>query len=103
MSFYRWQGKNLIIACHLQPRASRDEFAGLHGDSLKIRIKAPPVEGKANEYLVKFLAKQFGVAKRNITIISGELSREKRVSVEEPAKIPADLAILGFQDAGFSG
>ena len=88
MSFYSWQGKSLIINCHLQPRASKDEFAGLHGQSLKIRIKAPPVDGKANDYLMKFLAKQFGVSKRSITIISGELSREKRIKIDEPQRIP---------------
>ena len=88
MSFYSWQGKSLIINCHLQPRASKDEFVGLHGQSLKIRIKAPPVDGKANDYLIKFLAKQFGVSKRSITIISGELSREKRIKIDEPQRIP---------------
>lgn len=88
MSFYSWQGKSLIINCHLQPRASKDEFVGLHGQSLKIRIKAPPVDGKANDYLMKFLAKQFGVSKRSITIISGELSREKRIKIDEPQRIP---------------
>ncbi|WP_281645734.1 DUF167 family protein [Parendozoicomonas sp. Alg238-R29] len=94
MSFYRWQDKNLILSCHLQPRASKDEFSGLHGDSLKIRIKAPPVDGKANDYLIKFLAKQFGVSKRDISIISGELSREKRVSISEPEKVPERLCIV---------
>ena len=88
MSFYSWQGKSLIINCHLQPRASKDEFVGLHGQSLKIRIKAPPVDGKANDYLMKFLAKQFGVSKRSITIISGGLSREKRIKIDEPQRIP---------------
>ena len=88
MSFYSWQGKSLLINCHLQPRASKDEFAGLHGGSLKIRIKAPPIDGKANDYLMKFLAKQFGVSKRNITIIKGELSREKRIRIDQPKKIP---------------
>lgn len=93
MTFYRWQESDLLISCHLQPRASKDEFSGLHGESLKIRIKAPPVEGKANGYLVKFLAKQFGVSKRDVTIISGELSREKRVRITCPTKLPEDLNI----------
>ncbi len=93
MSFYRWQDKSLIIICHLQPRASKDEFAGLHGESVKIRIKAPPVDGKANAYLIGFLAKQFGVAKRDITILSGELSREKKVRIDHPDKIPKALNI----------
>ena len=93
MEFYRWQEGDLIIACHLQPRASRDEFSGLHGESLKIRIKAPPVDGKANDYLVKFLAKQFGVSKRDVTIIGGELSREKRVRIANPGILPERLGI----------
>ena len=93
MSFYRWQEDSLIIACHLQPRASKDEFCGPHGDSLKVRIKAPPVEGRANSYLVKFLAKQFGVSKRDVEIIGGELSREKRVRITGPEKLPQELKI----------
>ena len=94
MEFYRWHDGDLIIACHLQPRASRDEFSGLYGDSLKIRIKAPPVDGKANDYLMKFLAKQFGVSKREITLISGEFSREKRIRIAAPEKLPEGLGIL---------
>ncbi len=93
MSFYRWQGEELIIVCHLQPRASKDEFCGLHGDSLKVRIKAPPVEGKANSHLIKFMAKQFGVSKRDVAIISGELSREKRVRISSLGKLPEVLEI----------
>ncbi|MTI13519.1 DUF167 family protein, partial [Sansalvadorimonas verongulae] len=91
MTFYRWQEKDLILSCHLQPRASRDEFSGLHGESLKVRIKAPPVEGKANAYLVKFIARQFGVSKRDVTIISGELSREKRLRIATPDILPESL------------
>lgn len=93
MSYYRWQDDDLIISCHLQPKAKTDEFSGLHGESLKIRIKAPPVDGKANAYLQKFLAKAFGVSKSRVQIISGELSREKRVKIEAPEKIPAVLNI----------
>ncbi len=91
--YYRWQSTALILRCHLQPRASKDEFAGQHGDSIKIRIKAPPVDGKANAYLIGFLAKQFGVPKRDISIISGELNRQKTVRIEEPQKLPPELGI----------
>jgi uncharacterized protein (TIGR00251 family) len=48
---------------HIQPKASRDEWSGLHGERLKLRIKAPPVDGKANAYLIGFLAKEFGINK----------------------------------------
>ena len=91
--FYRWQDAALILRCHLQPRASKDEFSGQHGNSIKIRIKAPPVDGKANTYLASFLAKQFGVPKRDITIISGELNRQKTVRIESPKNLPPELEI----------
>ncbi|MGC3480293.1 DUF167 family protein, partial [Pseudomonas aeruginosa] len=63
MRFYRWDGEELHLFCHLQPKASRDEYAGLHGERLKFRLTAPPVEGKATPQLLAFLGKAFGVAK----------------------------------------
>lgn len=89
--FYRWDGDALILSCHLQPKASRDEISGLHGDSVKIRITAPPIEGRANTQLIRFLAKTFGVPKRAVSIISGELGRQKRVRIESPTRLPEAL------------
>ncbi|SKA29370.1 hypothetical protein SAMN02745127_03182 [Oceanospirillum multiglobuliferum] len=93
-SFYQWDGGDLLIACHLQPKASKDEFCGLHDDRLKIRITAPPIEGKANTHLCKFLAKQFGVSKSMVSIINGELGRQKRVRISQPTKLPDELGIM---------
>lgn len=92
-AFWRWDGDDLILECHLQPKASRDEFAGLQGERLKIRLTAPPVDGKANARLQAFLAGAFGVAKRDIGIDSGELSRMKRVRIHQPRQLPTELAI----------
>ena len=89
-----WQGGNLILSCHLQPGASLSEWAGEHGEAIKIRIKAPPVDGKANAALTAFLAKEFGVSKRSVSILSGELNRRKRVEIIQPATIPASIAPL---------
>ncbi|MDI3324645.1 DUF167 family protein [Pontibacterium granulatum] len=91
--YYQWQNKDLILSCHLQPKATKDEIVGLHGDSLKIRITAPPIDGRANTHLIKFLAKTFGVTKRDITILSGELGRQKRIKIKQPTKIPDILQI----------
>lgn len=91
--YYQWQGDDLILNCHLQPKASRDEFCGRHGDSLKIRIMAPPIEGRANSRLIGFLARQFGVAKGAIDILSGELGRQKRVRIISPSRLPDELSI----------
>ncbi|SFA87113.1 DUF167 family protein [Azotobacter beijerinckii] len=88
MSWYRWDGEDLILACHLQPKASKDEFAGLHGERLKIRLTAPPVEGKANAHLLAFLAAAFGVPKSQVSLESGELNRQKRVRIRQPRQLP---------------
>ena len=86
--FFQWQADDLIITCHLQPKASKSEVVGLHGDALKIRIKAPPIDGKANAELIKFLAKEFAVSKSAVTLMSGELTRHKRVRINNPKVIP---------------
>ncbi|WP_447594826.1 DUF167 domain-containing protein [Aquipseudomonas campi] len=88
MPWYRWDGDDLILDCHLQPKASRDEFAGLHGERLKIRLTAPPVDGKANAHLMAFLGKAFGVAKSQVSLESGELNRQKRVRIKRPQTLP---------------
>ena len=61
---------------------------------LKVRITAPPVDGKANEHLIKFIAKQFGVARRNVKLISGETGRNKRIAIAYPKVLPQELGIL---------
>jgi uncharacterized protein len=66
---------------HIQPGASRSEVAGLHGDALKIRVRARPVDGAANAALTDFLASCLGVPRKAVRILHGEKSREKRVWV----------------------
>lgn len=75
----------------MQPGARRTEAAGLHGGRLKIRLAARAVEGAANEALVAFLAEAFGVAKRGVRIVAGEMSRQKRVSVAGSTRLPETL------------
>lgn len=70
-----------LLHLHIQPKASKSEVAGVHGDRLKIRLKAPPVDGKANAELIKFLSKLLSVAKNQIEIISGHASRQKTVKI----------------------
>lgn len=72
-------GADVVLVLHVQPGAKRTEIAGLHGDSLKIRLAAPPVDGKANDCLVAFLAERLEVAKSRIALISGAGSRAKRL------------------------
>lgn len=76
------------FAVRIQPRASRNEFAGLYNDALRIRLQAPPVENAANEALVGFLADALGLARRDVRIVSGFGSRNKVVEVAAAA-LPA--------------
>ena len=90
-SWYRWEGRDLILRLRIQPRAAHDEIVGPFGDALKIRLTAPPVDGKANEQLRKFLSAQCGVAKSQVTVISGDTSREKRVRITAPRTLPPGI------------
>ena len=73
---------SLVLELHVQPGAKRTEVAGLHGSRLKIRLAAPPVDGKANEALVAFLAEALKVPRRQVRIDAGLASRQKRVVIE---------------------
>jgi uncharacterized protein len=76
------------LSLHVQPGAKRTEVAGVHGAALKVRLAAPPVEGRANEALVRFLADSFGVTLKQVTILRGETSRQKIVRIERPCARP---------------
>lgn len=69
------------LTLHIQPRASRTEFAGLHGDALKVRLAAPPVDGAANDALLRFLAERLGVPRSALALVGGATSRRKVVEV----------------------
>ena len=73
----------MTLELHVQPGASRTEFAGKHGDRLKVRLAAPPQDGKANAALIEFLAQYYGVPRRKVRITSGLKSRQKRVVIDE--------------------
>ena len=82
---------DVVLTLHVQPGAKRSEFAGTHGEALKIKLAAPAVEGKANAELVRFLADAFGVPQRRVVIVRGETSRAKVVRVIAPVRIPATV------------
>jgi uncharacterized protein len=84
----REHGDALILALHVQPGAKRTAVDGTHGDALKVRLAAPPVDGKANAELLRFLADAFDVPLRNVVLVRGETSRQKVVRVEGPVRRP---------------
>jgi len=72
----------IALKLHIQPRASRNRFRGLHDGALKLTITAPPVDGKANKAVIAFLSAFFKIPKKNITLLSGHQSRRKRFALE---------------------
>jgi uncharacterized protein len=78
----------LTLRVHVQPGARHTEPAGIHGDRLKIRLAAPPVEGKANVALRVFIADAFAVPQRNVDLAAGETSRKKTLRVISPKLRP---------------
>lgn len=90
----RLEQDRLYLSLYLQPKASRDQFLGLHGGELRLAITAPPVDGQANAYLQRWLAKQCRVPKSRVVLLSGETSRHKKLMVESPREIPPALAEL---------
>lgn len=81
------QDGDLLLRLRIQPRASRDELIW-QDERLRLRITAPPVDGKANAHLCSYLAKLFGVPRGQVELLSGESSRDKRVRIRQPRKLP---------------
>jgi uncharacterized protein (TIGR00251 family) len=91
VSWYQWAGEDLTLNLRIQPKASRDEWVGPYGDAYKVRITAPPVDGKANTHLIKFVAKTFGVSPSQVSLLAGEGGRSKRLCVHAPRLLPLDI------------
>ena len=89
MGWYRCDGaNNFVLTLHIQTGAKRTEVAGVHGNALKIKLAASPVEGKANAALLKFLAKRFGVSLRQVTLKQGAKFHHKVIEVRQSVHGP---------------
>ena len=84
----------LTLFCHIQPGAKQNQLTGLYDNCLKIQLKAPPVDGKANKALIEFLASLCTIAKSKITIKRGLTSRRKTISIQDIQIIPAKISQL---------
>jgi hypothetical protein len=94
MGAARRDGGDLVLEVRVQPRAARSEFAGLHGERLRVRLQAPPVDGRANAALVEFLADAFGVPRARVGIEHGLAGRDKRVRIRDAGPVPPRLQPL---------
>jgi uncharacterized protein len=92
--YYSWEGSNLLLELYVQTRAKKNMVVGQHGDHLKVAITSPPIEGKANKQLIKFLAKCFGVPQKQVKITKGDNSRYKSILVLDPKKQPIEFSCL---------
>ncbi len=90
----RWEGPDLLLDVRVQPRATRDKLGDIVAGRLKVYITAPPVEGKANAYLRRFLGKQFGVPPSRIEILRGTTGRDKQLRIPSPKTLPPTLQAL---------
>ena len=88
--WYEREGEWIVMRIKAVPGSGKNQIVGLLDEALKIRIKAPAVEGAANKELVKFLAKEFKLSKSDVVFVSGQTSKQKRLKMPYNAKI-ADL------------
>jgi uncharacterized protein (TIGR00251 family) len=98
MSWYTVQDEQVTIRIQAVPRASVDRIDGVRGDALKVRVKAPPVEGRANDRLIRFLSKQWQIPRCSIELLSGGSSRCKCIRITRP---PESLlpALAGLEES----
>ena len=92
--WYRRSGEVITLTLHVQPGAKHSGIAGLHGEALKLRLAVPPVEGRANEALLKFIAELFGVPLRQVELRQGGQSRHKVVAITGSALDPESLILI---------
>ena len=88
MHWYQWDGDALLLRLRVQPRARADVLDEPVGDALRVRLRAPPVDGKANAALVAFLAETFGVPRKQVVLVSGAHARTKSLRIESPQRLP---------------
>lgn len=91
---YKVTKDGVVLSIRLLPRSSRCEIAGIQDENLKIKITAPPVEGRANEECIRFLSEWLGVRKSRISIVAGHKSKNKKIAVSDltEAEIASFLA-----------
>jgi uncharacterized protein (TIGR00251 family) len=91
--WYRQEENTIILDVYVQPSAKCTEVVGFHGDSLKIRLASPPIDGRANEALLKYIGKLFDVPTRQVELKRGDKSRHKIIAVVASKMNPLDIPI----------
>ena len=94
-SFYTWEGEVLILNILGTPNARKDAIGKVKGHQLCVSVKAVPRAGKATDYMVRFLAKEFGVSVSDIQVVSGRMNVNKVLRIKAPKRLPA---VIGQQE-----
>jgi uncharacterized protein len=94
MTWIREAREGVVVSLLIQPRASKNQIAGIQGESLKVRLTAPPVEGAANTMCVAYLAKTLDLSKSSLEIVAGHTGRHKQILIRSEKGIDAVRAIL---------
>lgn len=97
MDWIKETAKGVLLPVRAMPRASKNEIQGLHGDALKVRLQAPPVEGKANQALIRFLSNALNIPRSQLSIASGETGRNKAVLITGLSK-PELIRKIGIME-----
>jgi uncharacterized protein (TIGR00251 family) len=98
MAWFEWREDALQLTLQVQPRARRDGVDGLHGDALRVRVQAPPVDDQANRAVTDLLATEFGCARNAVELVRGATGRRKLVRLRTPVRLPDWFCALGGRD-----
>ncbi len=99
-AFCAWEGESLVVNILGTPSAKKDAIGKPKGNQLKVSVTAAPVAGKATDHMVKFLAKEFEVATKDITVVFGRFNVNKQLRIQSPQKLPAVVAKALAEDLG---
>ena len=101
--WFSWKNNTLTLRVYLQPGTKENAVCGLFNHRLKIKIKAPPVAGKANREVIELLSAEFQTSKSHINISNGKLGRNKTIEINSPARLPDWFAVYAdteYREAG---
>ncbi len=91
-SFCAWDGETLVLNILGKPDANRDAIGKAKGRQLKVSVTASPVAGRATDHMVRFLAKEFGVAVNDIQVVFGRFNVNKQLRIKSPTKLPSVIS-----------
>lgn len=94
-TFYQWEGDVLVLNILGTPSAKRDAIGKPKGNQLKVSVTAAPVAGKATDHMVRFLAKEFGIAPSDIEVVYGRMNVNKQLRIKNPKELPTSIERSG--------